>query len=458
MLEESDYTMPYDQYLATKESQDVPTEASLIPPTAAYMLQTLTDLTTQVEGHRKVNQEQALVNATLSAELYQCKLELAILERNKVKLECDHVIVARNKRNAELEQETKLLKTTLRNKEATIASLTSETKTVLSEKKTLEDKYLEEILSQPTLYDGHRLLQPDHAPVTVSDSHETLLETEVSRMKMSQKPGHVTPVDYTKLNALTHSRNTSNEKIAALNAEIAKIKPSGSGTKVSGPKTPEKPKVIAPGMYAISSKYITPPRQGDWAPPTPRKKHVTFQEPPRVSTTHTKQPTVNNHKQPNVNVIVSIGLTTAAEVNKPQFTRENQKYRVLPTKNESARRVEDHLRNLNKRNNVARTKTIPKNVRKTDITVAYRIVPQWNPTSRQFILCDIYGPKKSKAPTAKPLELSLSVVQIILWYLDSGCSRHMTGDRSKLINYVEKFVGTVRFGNDQFATIVGNAD
>nr|GFA91727.1 hypothetical protein [Tanacetum cinerariifolium] len=51
-------------------------------------------------------------------------------------------------------------------------------------------------------YDGYRLLQPGHAPVTVSDSHETLLETELSRMKMSQKPGHVTPVDYTKLNAL----------------------------------------------------------------------------------------------------------------------------------------------------------------------------------------------------------------------------------------------------------------
>nr|GEY29531.1 hypothetical protein [Tanacetum cinerariifolium] len=134
-----DYTIPYDQYLATKESQDVPTEASLIPPTAAYMLQTLTDLTTQVEGHRKVNQEHALVNATLSAEIDQCKLKLARLECNKVKLECDQVIVARNKRNAELKQETKLLKTTLRNKEATIASLTSETKTVLSEKKTLED-------------------------------------------------------------------------------------------------------------------------------------------------------------------------------------------------------------------------------------------------------------------------------------------------------------------------------
>nr|GEY02476.1 hypothetical protein [Tanacetum cinerariifolium] len=661
-----DYTIPYNQYLATKESQDVPTEASPIPPTVAYMLQTLTDLTIQVEGHRKV-------------------------------------IVARNKRNSKLEQETELLKTTLRNKEATIASLTSETETVLSEKKTLEDKYLEEIvclkndnqvangllqkfqmptqtipmlskrpvtasndihkiglglcnswfgrkaqLSQPTLYDGHRLLQPGHAPVMISDSHETLLETEeLSREQVywlsasdiasqsSDPPKHVisfvhtrpvnseeferifdeldsdyeqtvlanknlliekknlliknkslisdsiskdicfivlasvnivppisdcmcaklrtscdrehnrvleleaeisklhnmlkesekrcvfiqkdhidlqvkfqnfkecansnatpsnaileinklkdqlqerdetirnlesqfnilrmlkigSPVGSLDKNALeteitqlkdnitslriqndgykikianhtrrylelskasTHSRNTSNVKIAALNTEIAKMKPSGSGTKVSGPKTPEKPKVLAPWMYAISSK------RGDWAPPTPRNKHVTFQEPLRVSTTHTKQPDVNNHKQPNVNVIVSTGLTPAAEVSKPQFMRENQKSRVLPTKNESARRVEDHPRNLNKTNNVnsslndkrfgsanntvcdacnkclvsfthdncyvcsvntmhakkpqvARPKTIPKNVRKRDITVAYRIVPQWKP-------------------------------------------------------------------------------
>nr|GFC39147.1 hypothetical protein [Tanacetum cinerariifolium] len=66
-----DNTIPYDQYLATKESQDIPSDASIIPPTAAYMLQTLTDLTTQVEGHCKVNQEQTLVNATLSSELDQ---------------------------------------------------------------------------------------------------------------------------------------------------------------------------------------------------------------------------------------------------------------------------------------------------------------------------------------------------------------------------------------------------
>ncbi|GJX13950.1 retrovirus-related pol polyprotein from transposon TNT 1-94 [Tanacetum coccineum] len=32
------------------------------------------------------------------------------------------------------------------------------------------------------------------------------------------------------------------------------------------------------------------------------------------------------------------------------------------------------------------------------------------------------------------------VVQIVLWYLDSECSKHMTGDRSQLTNFVHKFL------------------
>nr|GFB67169.1 hypothetical protein [Tanacetum cinerariifolium] len=194
----------------------------------------------------------------------------------------------------------------------------------------------------------------------VGSLDKNALETEITQLKDNitslriQNDGYKIKIAnhtrrYIELSkASTHSHNTSNEKIAALNAEIAKMKPSGSGTKVSGPKTPEKPKVLAPGMYAISSKYIT-------------------------------------HLDKEIGLHQLLGrsmsrLTPAAEVSKPQFTRENQKSRVLPTKNESARRVEDHPRNLNKRNNVARPKTIPKNVRKTDITVAYRIVPQWKAT------------------------------------------------------------------------------
>nr|GFB69822.1 integrase, catalytic region, zinc finger, CCHC-type, peptidase aspartic, catalytic [Tanacetum cinerariifolium] len=50
------------------------------------------------------------------------------------------------------------------------------------------------------------------------------------------------------------------------------------------------------------------------------------------------------------------------------------------------------------------------------------------------------------------------VVQIVLWYLDSGCSKHMTGDLSQLINFVQKFLGTDKFGNDHVAKIMGYGD
>nr|GEY84977.1 integrase, catalytic region, zinc finger, CCHC-type, peptidase aspartic, catalytic [Tanacetum cinerariifolium] len=50
------------------------------------------------------------------------------------------------------------------------------------------------------------------------------------------------------------------------------------------------------------------------------------------------------------------------------------------------------------------------------------------------------------------------VVQIVLWYLDSGCSKHMTRDRSQLTNFVDKFLGTVKFGNDHMEKIMGYGD
>ncbi|GKA07416.1 integrase, catalytic region, zinc finger, CCHC-type containing protein [Tanacetum coccineum] len=50
------------------------------------------------------------------------------------------------------------------------------------------------------------------------------------------------------------------------------------------------------------------------------------------------------------------------------------------------------------------------------------------------------------------------VVQIVLWYLDFGCSKHMTGNRSQFTNFVNKFLATVKFGNDQIAKIMGYCD
>ncbi|GJZ76932.1 retrovirus-related pol polyprotein from transposon TNT 1-94 [Tanacetum coccineum] len=95
----------------------------------------------------------------------------------------------------------------------------------------------------------------------------------------------------------------------------------------------------------------------------------------------------------------------------------------------------------------------------------------WRPTGRTFTLDGNACPltritATNKVPLREPILLEVvaqesvvtKVVQIVLWYLDSGCSKHMTGDRSQLTNFVHKFLGTVKFGNDQIAKIMGYDD
>ncbi|GJY80382.1 retrovirus-related pol polyprotein from transposon TNT 1-94 [Tanacetum coccineum] len=74
----------------------------------------------------------------------------------------------------------------------------------------------------------------------------------------------------------------------------------------------------------------------------------------------------------------------------------------------------------------------------------------WKPIGRLFTLVGNLCPLTRFTST--------KVVQIVLWYLDSGCSKHMTKNRSQLMNFVSKFLGTVRFRNNQIAKIMGYGD
>ncbi|GJZ30685.1 integrase, catalytic region, zinc finger, CCHC-type containing protein [Tanacetum coccineum] len=79
---------------------------------------------------------------------------------------------------------------------------------------------------------------------------------------------------------------------------------------------------------------------------------------------------------------------------------------------------------------------------------------QWRPTGKKFALGEMCHLTK--------LSVKCSTLyanqKVMLWYLDSGCSKHMTGNRSKLMNFVEKFIGSVRFGNDHLGAIMGYGD
>nr|GEV93631.1 hypothetical protein [Tanacetum cinerariifolium] len=58
---------------------------------------------------------------------------------------------------------------------------------------------------------------------------------------------------------------------------------------------------------------------------------------------------------------------------------------------------------------------------------------------------------KPKSPTG-------NLVEIILFIVDSWCSKHMTRNLKLLTNFVEKFLGTLKFRNDQIAPILGYGD
>nr|GEX39700.1 hypothetical protein [Tanacetum cinerariifolium] len=60
---------------------------------------------------------------------------------------------------------------------------------------------------------------------------------------------------------------------------------------------------------------------------------------------------------------------------------------------------------------------------------------------------------KSQIGNVKP-----NLVEIILFIIYSRCSKHMTGNLKLLTNFVEKFLGTVKFYNDQIAQILGYGD
>ncbi|GKB34049.1 hypothetical protein Tco_0878991 [Tanacetum coccineum] len=58
------------------------------------------------------------------------------------------------------------------------------------------------------------------------------------------------------------------------------------------------------------------------------------------------------------------------------------------------------------------------------------------------------SPNKQKAVETNKNGIALAI----------GCSKHMTGDHTLLENFVEKFIGIVRFGNDHFTAITGYDD
>nr|GEX68941.1 ribonuclease H-like domain-containing protein [Tanacetum cinerariifolium] len=77
-----------------------------------------------------------------------------------------------------------------------------------------------------------------------------------------------------------------------------------------------------------------------------------------------------------------------------------------------------------------------------------------NDEENDFLLDNSYRDETMEELTVAVIE----VIQLVLWIVDSGCSKRMTGNLQLLKNFVKKFKGLVRFKNDHFTAITGYGD
>ncbi|GJV40224.1 retrovirus-related pol polyprotein from transposon TNT 1-94 [Tanacetum coccineum] len=71
---------------------------------------------------------------------------------------------------------------------------------------------------------------------------------------------------------------------------------------------------------------------------------------------------------------------------------------------------------------------------------------------------DVFLLSHGKCVARYALSRDSKVIQLVLWIVDSGCSKHMIGNLQLLRNFIEKSMGTVHFRNDHFAAITGYED
>nr|GEW32800.1 integrase, catalytic region, zinc finger, CCHC-type, peptidase aspartic, catalytic [Tanacetum cinerariifolium] len=243
------------------------------------------------------------------------------------------------------------------------------------------------------------------------------------------------------------------EKVTALTTENVNLKAQILDTVTSVSNDHVKPKVLAPGKYAIDVEPIVPRFRNN------KEAHLDYLRHLKESV-ETIRDIVEKAKvvRPLDNSIVYVCRYT-------KHSQELLEYAIGTCTQDSHQRDKKHApaplirkkqvtfaEQCDKSNSNTHKHIVKLNTQKTNVSV---------PPSTGVNCCtDVSGSqprsntKKNRISPAK----GVNKMQIVLWYLDSGCSKHMTRDRTRLMNFVKKFIGTVRFGNDHFGAIMGYGD
>ncbi|GJS79951.1 retrovirus-related pol polyprotein from transposon TNT 1-94 [Tanacetum coccineum] len=205
----------------------------------------------------------------------------------------------------------------------------------------------------------------------------------------------------------------------------------------------------------------------------PKKKQVTFEEQYAMSKSNTHKPVEQlNCQKTNVLVPYFTGVNSCIDASRSQPRNNTKKNRILPAKSvnmkkaeEQPRTIKSSLKTTNRVDSSISSKhtVINSNSHSVCQTCNKRLISDNHDMCVVTYLYSVNASLSVKNVVRKvkqvwkPKQVK-QVVQIFLWYLDSGCSKHMAGDRSRLRNFVKKFIGTVRFWNDHFGAIMGYGD
>nr|GEV66375.1 integrase, catalytic region, zinc finger, CCHC-type, peptidase aspartic, catalytic [Tanacetum cinerariifolium] len=176
-------------------------------------------------------------------------------------------------------------------------------------------------------------------------------------------------------------------------------------------------------------------------------------------TTHTKASHLpQTIRNTNPRVSTSTGVNHKPTVSRPQLKSNQSRDKVLPNNSQvkvKKTQVEVHPRIPSVSNKMKSVTTckVSLNSRTLNANVVCATCNKCLVDSSHFA-CVTKMLNEVHARTKKPTV----IVQLILFIVNFGCTKHMTGNLKLLYNFVEKFLGTIRFGNDQFAPILGFGD
>ncbi|GJX27636.1 hypothetical protein Tco_0235715 [Tanacetum coccineum] len=210
VIDDHDNTIPYHQYQLNNEVESVPTDVTSIIPSGISMITILDDLRSQLAGHIKTNEEQSFANDSLKAELERYKTQ-----------------ICNNSGSPELNVffEINKLKDHLQGKDELIRKLKA---------------------------------QIGNIKEVIAESNLSTLEFQALETKNTQLKEELTAVRIK--NASLRDENVSIKKRYQY---LYRSKAESNSNVSSRATVPEKPKVLAHGLYAMMPKYIPPQKRNN---------------------------------------------------------------------------------------------------------------------------------------------------------------------------------------------------